>query len=149
MKKSFSNVAIIILVIILAANIKAAAQTDKPYTQGPVWQVQFVNMKPGMTQLYLKNLSEGWVKEMRAAKDAGLILDFKILQSPNTSENDWNLMLMYELKNYAMLDGMTDKMQAISSKIFGSEETQHTNAISRNDLRVLQGGRLTQELDFK
>lgn len=141
--------AIITLLTILAGNINATAQADKPYTQGPVWQVQFVSMKPGMNQLYLKNLSEGWIKQMRAAKDAGLILDFKVLQSPNSSENDWNLMLMYELKNYAMLDGITDKMQAISSKIFGSEETQHTSAVSRNDLRVLQGGRLTQELDFK
>jgi hypothetical protein len=49
-------------------------------------------------------------------------------------------MLMYEIKNYAMLDGMNEKMRALSSKIFGTEETQHTSAVSRNDLRTLQGG---------
>ncbi len=145
MKKFLFNSAI----LMLFCSINVSAQTSKPYTDGPVWQVQFVNAKPGMTELYLKNLSEGWIKEMRAAKDAGLIMDFKVLQAPNASGNDWNLMLMYELKNYAMLDGMSEKMDAIASKIFGSEETQHTNAVSRNDLRELQGGRLAQELNFK
>lgn len=148
MKRSLNNF-LIAIIILLATNFQVSAQSDRPYTQGPVWQVQFVNTKPGMNELYLKNLSEGWIKEMRAAKDAGLILDFKVFQSPNASGNDWNLMLMYELKNYAMLDGMTEKMQALSGKIFGSEETQHTQAVSRNDLRELQGGRLAQELDFK
>jgi hypothetical protein len=145
MKKFLFNSAI----LMLFCSINVSAQTSKPYTDGPVWQVQFVNAKPGMTELYLKNLSEGWIKEMRAAKDASLIMDFKVLQAPNASGNDWNLMLMYELKNYAMLDGMSEKMDAIASKIFGSEETQHTNAVSRNDLRELQGGKLAQELNFK
>ena len=133
----------------LAFGNNVSAQSDSPYTDGPLWQVQFVNTKPGMNDLYLKNLAQGWIKEMRAAKDAGLIMDFKVLQAPNASGNDWNLMLMYELKNYAMLDGMNEKMRDLSAKIFGSEETQHTNAVSRNDLRDLMGGRLTQQLDFK
>ena len=148
MKKSLNNF-LIAIIILVVTNFRVCAQSDRPYTEGPVWQVQFVNTKPGMNELYLKNLSEGWIKQMRAAKDAGLILDFKVLQSPNASGSDWNLMLMYELKNFAMLDGMRDKMQALSNKIFGNEETQHTQAVSRNDLRELQGGRLTQELDFK
>ncbi len=58
-------------------------------------------------------------------------------------------MLMYELKNYGMLDGMNEKMEALVAKNFGSEETQHKNAMARNDLRVLQGGKLTRELKFK
>jgi len=145
MKKLLFNLAI----LMLFCSINVSAQTTKPYTDGPLWQVQFVNAKPVITELYLKNLSEGWIKEMRAAKDAGLIMDFKVLQAPNASGNDWNLMLMYELKNYAMLDGMSEKMDGIASKIFGSEETQHTNAVSRNDLRELQGGKLAQELNFK
>jgi len=148
MKKLLFNSSILI-VILIACNLTVSAQSEQPYTEGPVWQVQFINVKPGMSQLYLKNLSDGWIKQMRAAKEAGLVMDFKVFQSPNASENDWNLMLMYELKNYAAMDGMIEKMKAISSKIFGNEETQHTQAVSRNDLRVLMGGRLTQELDFK
>lgn len=148
MRKLIFNSSIIIFIILAFSNM-VCGQSDKPYTQGPLWQVQFVQSKSGMGELYLKNLSEGWIKVMRTAKEQGLIVDFKVLQGPLASENDWNLMLMYELKNYAMLDGMTDKMDALSKNIFGSQETQHTQAVSRNDLRVLQGGKLMQELQFK
>jgi hypothetical protein len=149
MKKAISNFAISFILLIAGTNI-SFAQTDRPYKDGPIWQVQFVHTKPGMTDLYLKNLSEGWIKQMRAAKDAGLIMDYKILSAEPASENDWDLLLMYEFKNYAMLDGAREKMEAIDKKVFNATpETQHSNAVSRNDLRTLQGGRLTQELDFK
>jgi|SRR6185312_6443989 len=149
MKKILFSSAIAACILVFC-NQNVFAQTTHPYTEGPLWQVQFIRTKPGMTELYLKNLADGWVKEMRAAKDAGYIIDFKILEAPPASENDWDLMLMYELKNYAMLDGATPKMDAISKKVFGQSDDQlHAQAVSRNDLRVLQGGRLTQELDFK
>ena len=149
MKKLMLHSAFIFM-IMMACSVNVSAQSDLPFKDGPLWQVQFVQTKPGMEALYAKNLSEGWIKEMRAAKDAGLIMDFKVFASEPASEHDWNLMLMYEVKNYAMLDGFREKMEAIGKKVFGtSDETQHTQAVSRNDLRVLQGGRLAQELDFK
>lgn len=148
--KKFLFTSAITMAILLFCNQNSFAQSDKPYTEGPLWQVQFVHTKPGMTALYLKNLSDGWIKEMRAAKDAGYIMDYKVFSAQPASENDWDLMLMYEIKNYAMLDGATEKMNALSKKVFGGDDnTLHTQAVSRNDLRVLQGGRLTQQLDFK
>ena len=149
MKKIILGLSISIIVI-LSFSSNVSAQTDKPYTEGTLWQIQFINTKPGMGQLYLKNVSEGWIKVMRAAKEGGFIMDFKVLQAPNASENDWNLILMYELKNYAMLDGMSDKMEALTQKIFNADEgALHEKAVSRNELRVQLGGRLTQELQFK
>jgi hypothetical protein len=149
MKKANLNLALSILFVLAGIN-SSLAQTDKPYTEGPLWQVQFIHTKPGMTELYLKNLSEGWIKNMKAAKDAGLVIDYKVLSSPIASENDWDLMLLYEVKNYAALDGMKEKMEAISKKVSGeNEETLHKDAVSRNDLRTLQGGKFALQLDFK
>jgi len=148
MKKFLFTSAIAVL-LLLFCNQNMYAQSDKPYTQGPLWQVQFIHTKPGMTALYLKNLNDGWIKEMNAAKDAGYIMDYKIFQAQPASENDWDLMLMYEIKNYAMLDGMSDKMEALMKKNGSDDQTLHTQAVSRNDLRTLLGGRLTQELNFK
>jgi hypothetical protein len=103
-----------------------------------------------MTSLYLKNLAAAWIKEMCAAKDVGYIMDYKVLSASSISENSWDLMLMYEIKNYAMLDGATEKMDAIAKKVLGQDEnTMYGQAVSRNGLGVLQDGRLTQELDFK
>lgn len=148
MKKAISNLAISFIMLLASSNI-SFAQTDRPYKEGPLWEVQFIKTKPGMTEQYLKNLSDGWVKMMRASKEAGIIMDFKILSSQPASENDWDLLLMYEVKNFAALDGMQEKTEALAKKVMGDQETQHTQALSRNDLRVLQGGKLTQELDFK
>ena len=148
MKKFIFSSAIVVL-ILMFCDQNIYAQSDKPYSDGPLWQVQFIRTKPGMTDLYLKNLSDGWVKEMKAAKDAGYIIDYKIFQAQPASENDWDLMLMYEIKNFAMLDGMSDKMEALMKKDGTNDQTLHTQAVSRNDLRILQGGRLTRELDFK
>jgi hypothetical protein len=149
MKKSIFNCALMLVLMLSGANI-CFAQTDKPYTESPIWQVNFVHSKPGMGALYLKNLGENWIKEMRAAKDAGLILDFKVLSAQPTSENDWDLILMYEIKNHAMLDGMSDKIEALAKKVFAdTEDGAHQKALSRNELRVLQGGKLMQQLDFK
>jgi len=78
MKRKILNFAFSIVLLIAGMGF-SYAQTDKPYTEGPLWQVQFVHIKPGMGDLYLKNLSDGWVKVMRAAEAAGLISDFKIL----------------------------------------------------------------------
>jgi hypothetical protein len=58
-------------------------------------------------------------------------------------------MLMYELKNHAAEDGLTDKMEAMRNKMFGSEDVQQKSAVARNDLRELLGGKMTQELIFK
>ena len=148
MKKFIFTSAIVVL-ILMFCDQNIYAQSDKPYSDGPLWQVQFIRTKPGMTDLYLKNLSDGWVKEMKAAKDAGYIIDYKIFEAQPASENDWDLMLMYEIKNFAMLDGMSDKMEALMKKDGSNDQTLHTQAVSRNDLRILQGGRLTRELDFK
>ena len=134
---------------ILMTQLTVTAQSSKPYTEGPVWNVQFIKTKPGMTLLYLRNLSDGWIKIMNEAKMEGLILDYKVFSGIPGSKDDWDLMLMYEIKNHAVEDGLTDKMESIRNKIFGSEDVQQKSAVARNDLRELLGGKITQELIFK
>jgi hypothetical protein len=134
---------------ILMTQLTVTAQSSKPYTEGPVWNVQFIKTKPGMTLLYLRNLSDGWIKIMNEAKMEGLILDYKVFSGIPGSKDDWDLMLMYEIKNHAVEDGLTDKMESIRNKMFGSEDVQQKSAVARNDLRELLGGKITQELIFK
>ena len=134
---------------ILMTQFTATAQTSKPYTEGTVWNVQFIKTKPGMTLLYLRNLSDGWIKIMKEAKMEGLILDYKVFSGLPGSRDDWDLMLMYEIKNHAAEDGLSDKVEVIRDKMFGSEDVQQKSAVARNDLRELLGGKITQELIFK
>jgi hypothetical protein len=135
--------------LLVLLQFSATAQTSKPYTNGPVWQVQFVKTKPGMGLTYLRNLNDGWIKLMREAKTEGLILDFKVLSGEPGSKDDWDLLLMYELKNHAAEDDLSDRMEVIRNKLFGAEDVQMKAAVGRNDLRELLGGKTTQELIFK
>ncbi|MDP9040540.1 MAG: hypothetical protein M3N30_01085 [Bacteroidota bacterium] len=135
--------------LILLTQLTVSAQTSKPYTEGPVWTVQFIKTKPGMGLLYLRNLNDGWIKIMKESKMQGLILDYKVFSGLPGSKDDWDLMLMYEIKNHAAEDDLSDKMEAIRNKMFGSEEVQQKSAVARNDLRELLGSKTTQELIFK
>lgn len=76
-------------------------------------------------------------------------MDYKILGSDASGRSDWDLMLMTEVKNYAALDGLGDKMNALARKVLGSDDSQHQSAINRNDMREIIGGKLAQEIIFK
>src|SRR3954463_716332 len=119
MRKIFS---LLLLIFLLNISFKASAQTNKPYTYGSLWQIGFIQVKPGMGDLYLKNLSDNWLKIMRQAKADGLITDFKVLEAQAAGKDDWNMVTMYQLKNFAAIDGLDEKMEAIRGKIIGNEE---------------------------
>ena len=55
------------------------AQSDAPYTEGPVWNVTMVKAKPGMGDEYLNGLAKTFKGTLEEAKKQNLILDYKIL----------------------------------------------------------------------
>lgn len=128
---------------------KVSAQTDHPYTNGPVWNLSFIKSKPGYFSTYIKDLSEGWNKLMKRAKQDGLITDYKVITAPASSKDDWDLLLMIQVKNYAAIDGIEEKIDKLAEKLFGSEDQQQKAAVSRNDMREPIGEKLGQELIFK
>ncbi|MCO6462213.1 MAG: hypothetical protein J5I59_12485 [Saprospiraceae bacterium] len=133
--------------IFCASNIHA--QSEMPYTGGPVWNITFVRTKQGMERNYLQDLSNNWAKLGKVAKSEGIIMDYKLIAAPKASPTDWDLMLLIEVKNYAALDGMNEKFDALAAKLFGTEEKQHQNALNRNDMREILSEKLGQELIFK
>ncbi|HKI44296.1 MAG TPA: hypothetical protein VKA08_03075 [Balneolales bacterium] len=148
MKKLTAAITMTFLVV-LSVIVNAQAQSEKPYTEGTVWSVQYVQTKSGMGETYLKDLSENWVKVVKEAQKEGLIMSYKVLSAQPSAKTDWDLMLLIQFKNYADLDGLSDKMDAIAKKVIGNQDKQHKDAINRNDMRTLLGGKLAQELIFK
>lgn len=138
-----------LLLFIIAISTFTTAQTSKLFSDGPVWNVQYIKTKPGMQMMYLKNIGDGWVKLMKEAKAQGLIMDYKIFSGIPGSKDDWDLMLLDEVKNHAAEDGLSDKLDMISEKLFGGEDGRQKAAVSRNDLREVLGGKMVQELMFK
>src|SRR4029077_883107 len=56
-----------------------SAQSDAPYTEGPVWNITMVKAKYGMGDEYLKGLAKTFKGTLDEAKKENLILDYKIL----------------------------------------------------------------------
>ncbi|MDQ3214933.1 MAG: hypothetical protein M3P99_02465 [Pseudomonadota bacterium] len=86
---------------------------------------------------------------MSEAKRQGLIVSEKILSGDAAGRDDWDLMLMVEYKNWAALDGLQDKFDAVALKMVGSEEKRVQLGVKRNDLREILGRKTLQELSFK
>lgn len=122
MKKIILNFSFSIILLLTSTCI-AFAQMDRYDKDRPLWQVKFVQTTPGMAEPYLKSLNADWIKEMSAAKDAGLIVDYKILWSQTPARDGWDLLLMYETKNHAALNNTKDKIDAVDKKIFGSQSS--------------------------
>ena len=136
------------LLLSLSLPAQSAAQ-GLPYTEGSVWSVGFVKTVPGMTNDYYKNLADNWMKMNEAAKKEGLVLSYKVLYGPAANTEDWDVMLMIEYKNMAAMDGMAEKMEALSGKLLGSQDTRRVGAVKRNEMRNLLGGKLVREIILK
>ena len=121
---------------------------ERPYTQGSVWTVTFVRVKPGMDLAYLRDLASGWKQVMEAARNQQLILSYKVLEGNLTGRDDWNLMLLVESKNWAAFDGADDRFDAIVEKMVGPEKQQMEQMIKRSDMREIVGVKNLQEIRF-
>lgn len=126
-----------------------AQAQDKPYKEGTIWAISFIKVKPGMFDVYMRDLAVARKKLMEEAKKQGLIVSEKMLAGNSMGREDWDLMLMVEYKNWAAFDGLNDKFDTLSLKIVGSEEAQLKTMVKRTELREIMGDKVLQELSFK
>lgn len=126
-----------------------ASADDHPYTEGHVVNVSAVRTEYGRTEEYLKFLAGNWKKEMEASKAAGLILDYHVYAAEPRGPNDPDFYLVVTYKNWAALDGLADKSDAIASKVYGSVMKSDEGAVDRSKIRHILGSETIQELVLK
>jgi hypothetical protein len=125
------------------------AQSDAPYTEGPVWTVTMVKAKAGMTDDYLKGLAKTFKGAMDEAKKQNLIMDYKILLGDAATPQDFNILLMVESKNMAALDDAREKFDPIARKVEGSPDQQRTTQTKRLEIREIMGSKNMREVTLK
>jgi hypothetical protein len=128
---------------------QASIAQDKPYKEGTVWMITFIKVKPGMFDVYMRDLAAQRKKLMDEAKKQGLIVSEKMLSGSASGRDDWDLMLMVEYKNWAAFDGLSEKFDALALKMVGSEEKQVQMMVKRTEVREIVGEKTVQELTFK
>jgi hypothetical protein len=125
------------------------AQSDAPYTEGPVWTVTIVKAKYGMGDEYLKSLAKTYKGSMDEAKKQNLIMDYKILLGDSADPHDFDILLMVEQKNMASFDNAREKFDPIARKKEGTPDEQVATVTKRVELREILGTKIMREITLK
>ena len=152
--------AILIAVVALAASslsLNARAQDERPderqYADGPVTEVDYIQVEYGHFEEYIEWLNSKWKPTMEALKKAGLIIDYKVLRATPKSPDQPNIFLMITYKNMAAYAGDNgDKgveLEAVAKKVICSTECQNKARVHRNEYRKVLGTELLRELILK
>ncbi|MDT4967269.1 MAG: hypothetical protein QOJ64_2006 [Acidobacteriota bacterium] len=141
--KRFSLVAVLLIFCCFAAN----AQTQNNPTEGPVWRVSLYKVKPGR----LSDVLAHWRRNFRAINDEmkrqGVIVDYRVYANTTTDgPDDWDVATAIAYKNWAALDGLGEKADAITLKHYGSREKREQAIEELNQMRQLISSRLMTEL---
>ena len=147
MKQSLTIISCV--AVIAAFNGLCHAQSDAPYTEGPVWNLTMVKTKPRMSDDYLKGIAKSFKGTMDEAKKQNLIMDYKVLIGDASTAQDFDILLMVESKNMAAFDNAREKFDPISRKVTGSLDQQRDAAVKRLDIREIVGTKLMREVTLK
>ena len=145
---------VVALVILLSFSFNSVfaqeeEKKEKVFERGTVWNVTMVKTEANMGEKYLEDLSRIWRKVMDEALAQGLILSYKILWGSAANPDDWDMLLLVEFKNFAALDVPDEAWDALSEKIFETEEEWLKANVKRSKLREIFGGKMLQEIIFK
>jgi hypothetical protein len=142
----------IILSIYLAASslsLNARAQDVRRYTDGPVTEVDYIQVEYGHFEEYIDWLNSTWKPTMEAFKKAGLIIDYKVLQLTPKSPDQPNISLNITFKNGAAAFDKGVELEEAAKKVIGSTAFQNKARVARNDYRKVLGIEYVRELILK
>jgi hypothetical protein len=144
--------AILIAVVAFAASslsLDARAQDERAYTEGPVTEVNYIQVGYGHFEEYIDWLNSTWKPTMEATKKAGLIIDYKVFRATPKSPDLPNIMLWITYKNAAAALDKGVELEAVAKKVICSTECQNKARVGRNEYRKVLGSEYIRELILK
>jgi hypothetical protein len=120
------------------------------YTEGPIWRVTLIRVKPAQMDAYLTMLRQSTKSVYEENKKQGSIIDYKVfLKETKNSPEDWDICIAVEYKNHAALDGLTAKGEAVRDKILGGKAPAQQLTEKRAEVREIISSELLQEIFLK
>ena len=135
-----------LVALILTLSLVVVAQVSRPYRNGSVWSVSYIQMKPGMETAYLTYIATDWKRNQEAMKKDGLILSYKVLTTETHGKNDWNIMLMTEYKDLATREANEAKADNLVQTVVGNDEKQMQGYRDRLAIREVLEVRTAREI---
>jgi hypothetical protein len=116
----FAGLVLFSLLIALSANaqqFQSAPPAAPSNTDKPIWALEFVKVKPGMFAATMGYLDEYWIRVRAEAKRQGAVLNYNRVAGEESSNSDWNILLMTEYKNQAAYDGREKLFDSIRKRL--------------------------------
>jgi len=142
----------IILSMCLAASslsLNAHAQDVRQYSEGPVTEVDYIQVEYGHFEEYIDWLNSTWKPTMEAMKKAGLIIDYKVVRATPKTPDQPNIFLMITFKDGATALDKGVEQEEVAKKVIGSTEVQNKARVGRNQYRKVLGIEYVRELILK
>jgi hypothetical protein len=126
-----------------------ALADGRDWNDGPVINVASIRTVDGHFDDYMHWLATTYKKAQEAAKKAGLITRYRVIVVEARGPSDPDILLVTEFKNWAALDGLGGKTDAINAEIAGSHEKANQAQADRAKIRTVLGSRTQQEALLK
>lgn len=134
------------VILLSIAGSAVHSQDTLPYKDGVVVVVTSVRTQPGKFNEYYRYLSGPYSRIMDQAKKEGIITDYSFYGAQPKSPAEPDLYLVETYPNMAVFDTITEKMTAISNKVFGSLKQADEADANREEIRKILGTELLREL---
>ena len=133
----------------LAALSSQAYADGRNWDDGPVINVGYIRTIDGHFDDYMKWLATTYRQEQEAAKKAGLILSYRVILAEPHGPNDADVLLVPEYKNWAALDRLGSRFEAVLTQVEGSVDKANQSEVDRAKIRTVLGAQTFQEAILK
>jgi hypothetical protein len=133
----------------LTAFATTAYSDGRDYNDGTVKNITFIRTVDGHFDDYMHWLATTYKKQQEAAKAAGIIIRYEVLVAQPHNAQDADVILVTEFKNWAALDSLGSKLDAVSAKIEGSVEKANQAEVDRAKIRTVLGSDTVQVAELK
>ena len=138
-----------VFAILFTFSVTTSAQVNRPFSNGSVWVVGVIQVKPGMDNAYKNYLATEWKKQQEAMKKEGIILSYMVLQTEMHSGTDWNMLLLSEYKDLAAYEASLAKADSLAQTVVGDDAKQMQGYRDRLQIREVLGNRLARQINLE
>jgi len=121
----------------------------RQYTDGPVTELDYIQVEYGHFEEYVDWLNSTWKPTMEAMKKAGLVIDYKVVRATPKTPDQPNVILMISFKDGAAALDKGVEQEEVAKNVIGSTEFQNKARESRNQYRKVLGVEYVRELILK
>jgi hypothetical protein len=147
MKQAIQLAVAVVCISFLSSSVVLA---QDQYTEGGVTRVTLVQIMPGRFNAFMEDLKTNIKPIWDAEKKAGLIEDYNIfLNTTKANPDDWDIGFGLSYKNFAALDGLSQKVLDLRMKQYGDKGKEQQVIDKRVQNARVVTSVLTREITLK